>query len=122
MNKFSRIIAMKTMNKKDLISEIHNHHSASNNKFHRLSPFGGHHSLLFNQGFLNIMQLQCHLVRPTSSQSEGHLTVFCIDEIVPDYLQLIEILQNRVKIMDFDFEMIFDKVAHGVLNARAQAI
>ena len=32
------------------------------NKFHGLSPSGGHYSLLFDQGFPNNAQLQCHLV------------------------------------------------------------
>ena len=32
-----------------------------NNKFHGLSPYGSHHSLLFDQGLLNNIQLQRHL-------------------------------------------------------------
>ena len=32
-----------------------------NNKFHGLSPSGGHHSLLFDKGFPNNVRLQCHL-------------------------------------------------------------
>ena len=33
-----------------------------NKKFHGLCPSVGHHSLLFDQGFPNNGQLQCHLV------------------------------------------------------------
>ena len=32
-----------------------------NNNFHGLSPYGGHHSLLFDQGFPNNPRLQRHL-------------------------------------------------------------
>ena len=47
-----------------------------------LSESAAHHSLLFDQGFPNNVQLQHHL----SSQSKRHLMVFCIDEIVPGYV------------------------------------
>ena len=48
-----------------------------NNKFHGLSPSVGHHSLLFDQGFLKCASWDW---------SERHLTVFCINEIVPGYV------------------------------------
>ena len=44
-----------------------------NNKFHELSPSGGHHALLFDQGFQKISDSDC---------SECHLTVLCIYDIV----------------------------------------
>ena len=42
-----------------------------------LSPSGGHHSILFDQGFQKIAD---------RDWSERHLTVLCIDEIVPSYV------------------------------------
>jgi len=59
--------------KKNQICCIETH----NNKFHGLSPSGGHHSLLFDQGFQKIA---------VRDWSERHLTIFCIDEIVPSYV------------------------------------
>ena len=44
-----------------------------NNKFHGLSPSGGHHSLFFDQEFQKIASWDC---------LERLLMVFCIDPIV----------------------------------------
>ena len=54
---------------------------SKNNKFHGLSPSGSHHSLFFDQAFPK----KWATTMP-SSQSERHLTVFCINEIAPFWL------------------------------------
>jgi hypothetical protein len=51
-----------------------------NNKFRGLSPSGWFASLLFDQGVLKKL-----LTSASSSRSERHLTVFCIDQIVPGF-------------------------------------
>ena len=58
-----------------------------NNKFHWLSPSGGHHSLLFDQGFQKMASWDW---------LKRHLTVFCIDEIVPSYVVYLVISVNSV--------------------------
>ena len=60
-----------------------------NNKFHGLSPSGGHHSLLFDQGFPN------NATTAPISQLECHLMVFCINEIVPIYVVYLVNRCNR---------------------------
>ena len=52
-----------------------------NNKFHGLSHSGGFASILFDQGVPKKL--------PTtvpSSQSEPHLMIFCINQIVPGFV------------------------------------
>jgi hypothetical protein len=52
-----------------------------NNKFHGLSPSGGFASLLFDQGVPKKLPTTA-----PSSQSEHHLMVFCINQIVPGFV------------------------------------
>ena len=54
------------------------------NKFHGLSPSGGHHSLLLDQGFQKLLdETDCSAIW---RWLERHLMVFCIDEILPSYV------------------------------------
>ena len=61
--------------------------SAGKNKFHGLSPSGCHRSLLFDQGFQKI----------AGRWSERHLTVLCINEVVPSHVVIR--LNEKVKIV-----------------------
>ena len=64
-----------------------------NNKFHGLSPSGGHHSLMFDQGFQKIAG---------RDWLERHLTVLCINEIVPSHV-VIRLNHALLEFLDFSF-------------------
>ena len=64
-----------------------------NNKFHELPPSGGHHSLLFDQGFQKIAG---------RDWLERHL-ILGIDEIVPSHV----VIRLNVEYQDFPETLLF---------------